>query len=349
MGSAETIQGCSSCRGSGRHSSQKRSIGCMSGILHLLTHHHRRSRKRLSPAPKKDIPLNTPSKAPILQATEPTKIVDPFPRRSSCEVPRSPTIPLELRRFSAGSPESPRRPSVAVARLMGLDMAAPQMPPPESASEKRRRLLGALEKCDEDLKALRRIIEAVRLAEVRIKASETVGSIGLKGMEGAELRKEVEVEHQSPNSVLDAIYSPRFRSKRSEINESQSSNVAAGLKIVKPSRMGVLFGDHPKKAKDNTLANEGIPRTFTWKEITNSCTMRDWRVTDIKSHTTAFSIEEIWEVAASEERRELERIEVMVEWSIFGDLVEEVIMELYFCFNKLSVSLRRTCRKRLYF
>lgn len=103
------------------------------------------------------------------------------------------------------------------------------MPPPESAIEKRRRLLGALEKCDEDLKALRRIIEAVRLAEMRMKASETVGSIGSKGMEGADLRKEaVEMEHQSPSSVLDAIYSPRFRSKRSEINGEQ----IISLKII---------------------------------------------------------------------------------------------------------------------
>jgi hypothetical protein len=117
-------------------------------------------------------------------------------------------------------------------------------------------------------------------------------------------------------------------------------------------------GDHQKKAKDNTeherchhnrpLVNEGIPRTFTWKKIINS-TLRDWRVRDIKSHTTAFSVEEIWETAASEEQRESEMIEAMLEWGIFGDLVEEVIMELYFCFNKLSVTLRRACRKRLYF
>lgn len=96
------------------------------------------------------------------------------------------------------------------------------------------------------------------------------------------------------------------------------------------------------------LVNEGIPTTFTWREITNS-TLRDWRVRNIKSHTTAFTVDEIWEAAASEERRESERIEAMLEWGIFGDLVEEVIMELYFCFNKLSVSLKRTCRKRLYF
>ncbi|KAJ1699208.1 hypothetical protein LUZ63_007720 [Rhynchospora breviuscula] len=357
MGSVETIQGCSSCRGS-RHSSQKRSVGCMSGILRLLTRHNRRSQKRLSPAPKKHNPVNVPSKAPIIQANEPTKLANPLLKRSSCEVPRSPTIPQELRRLSEGSPDSPRRSSVVVARLMGLDMAVPQLPAPESAAEKRRRLLGALEKCDEDLKALRRIIEAVRLAEVRMKTLETIGSIGTKGIEGADLQKEVEVEHRSPNSVLDAIYSPRFRSKRSDINENQSCNVAAGSRIVKPSRMGVIFGDHPKKIKDDTeqerihhhrpLVNEGIPRTFTWKEISNS-TLRNWHVRDNKSSSTAFSVEKIWETTSSEERREFDRIEVMLEWGIFGDLVEEVIVELYFCFNKLSVTLRRTCRKRLYF
>jgi hypothetical protein len=114
---------------------------------------------------------------------------------------------------------------------MGLDLTAPQMPPPEPATEKRRRILGALEKCDEDLKALRRIIETARLTEMRMKASETVGSIGAKGMEGADLRKEVEVEHQSPNSVLDAIYSPRFRSKRAEINGEQRISFKIMYKI----------------------------------------------------------------------------------------------------------------------
>jgi hypothetical protein len=117
-------------------------------------------------------------------------------------------------------------------------------------------------------------------------------------------------------------------------------------------------GDHQKKAKDNIeqerchhhrpLVSEGTPRTFTWKKITNF-TLRDWRVRDIKSHTTAFSVEEIWEAAASEERHESDMIEAMLEWGIFGDLVEEVIMELYFCFNKFSVTLSRNCRKRLYF
>ncbi|EHA8586716.1 hypothetical protein COCNU_scaffold000789G000010 [Cocos nucifera] len=85
-------------------------------------------------------------------------------RQHSCEVPRSPTLPPEIRRsISAASPDSPRRSPALVARLMGLEDAP--VSSLESAAEKRRKLLGALEKCDEDLNALKRIIEAVRFAE----------------------------------------------------------------------------------------------------------------------------------------------------------------------------------------
>lgn len=84
------------------------------------------------------------------------------PRISDDHVPpRSPTLPAEIRRVN--SPDNFRTPPPAlVARLMGMEDA-----PVESAvAEKRRKqLLGALEKCDEDLKALKKIIDTVRSAE----------------------------------------------------------------------------------------------------------------------------------------------------------------------------------------
>lgn len=89
-------------------------------------------------------------------------------KRISCEVPRSPTLPAEIRRSRPPvgraapqpTPPPPTRPTV-VARLMGLTAGDA----PESAAEKRRELLGALDKCDRDLKALKRIIDVVRSAE----------------------------------------------------------------------------------------------------------------------------------------------------------------------------------------
>lgn len=61
---------------------------------------------------------------------------------------------------------------------MGLNVipAAPALP--ESTAEKRQKLLGALEKCDEDLKALKKIIDAVRSSE-NLRSSPAV-----KGLDG---------------------------------------------------------------------------------------------------------------------------------------------------------------------
>lgn len=132
-------------------------------------------------------------------------------------------IPQEIREpgaeaVVAASPETPRRRPALVARLMGLE----DLPDitvavtPEAAADQRRELQRALDKCDEDLRALRRIIEAVRLAEIQAKTvSSSVRSAGLIKSDGLNARKECEGEQPSPVSVLDAISSPRYRSKRS--------------------------------------------------------------------------------------------------------------------------------------
>jgi hypothetical protein len=75
----------------------------------------------------------------------------------SCEVPRSPTLPAEIRRKSS---ENVRETPALVARLMGLETLPVS---PESVVEKRQKLLGALQRCDEDLQALKKIIDSVRI------------------------------------------------------------------------------------------------------------------------------------------------------------------------------------------
>ncbi|XLT13402.1 hypothetical protein HN51_059092, partial [Arachis hypogaea] len=86
---------------------------------------------------------------------------------SPCEVPRSPMLPIEIHQSHAIKPQSSTaesRSPALVARLMGLD-EAPEAVPAESVVEKRRQLLGALQQCDEDLKELKKIIEAVQLTD----------------------------------------------------------------------------------------------------------------------------------------------------------------------------------------
>ncbi|KAF8007124.1 hypothetical protein BT93_K1199 [Corymbia citriodora subsp. variegata] len=156
-----------------------KTIGCMSGLFHLLSRYqHRRKsltygktqrKNALVPPPIKDgaanlVPALLREKAAGSRSDGPAAA-----KRISCEVPRSPTLSAEIRRSrspeSRVAPPPPRPPQqqqpTVVARLMGLTASEA----PESAAEKRRELLGALDKCDRDLKALKKIIDVVRSAE----------------------------------------------------------------------------------------------------------------------------------------------------------------------------------------
>ncbi|KAI6673631.1 hypothetical protein NL676_001537 [Syzygium grande] len=170
---ATTPDGHSSCL----HS---QSIGCMSGLFHLLSRYqHRRKSLTYGKRQQKNTLVSPPTKdatadlvPALLRGGADGSRNDGSPaaadKRISCEVPRSPTLPAEIRRsrpqVGRGAPQPtpppPTRPTV-VARLMGLTAGDA----PESAAEKRRELLGALDKCDRDLKALKRIIDVVRSAE----------------------------------------------------------------------------------------------------------------------------------------------------------------------------------------
>jgi hypothetical protein len=133
------------------------------------------------------------------------------------------------------------------------------------AAEKRRKLLGALEKCDDDLQTLRRIIAAVRAAEMRSAAAIDVPAapapagegckVATKWMEGRDERsppppQRAEAQYPSPDSVLDAITSPRFPCRKRSSpcthleadNKPSCGNDALGSRIVKPSRTLVFSG-----------------------------------------------------------------------------------------------------------
>ncbi|KAL5210100.1 hypothetical protein ABZP36_005723 [Zizania latifolia] len=233
---------------------RRRSVGCMAGLLRLLSPYHRSHyRKRLtaknsapvvctpptSPPPvKKKLPaaaaasLSSPSPSPALQRPQQKH---PAPsavrRRRSCDAPGSPTIAPEPWRASCDSPRP--TPLAIVARLMGLEestppspaLQAPQplptrplLPPPpppqEAAAEKRRKLLGALEKCDEDLKTLRRIIAAVRAAEMRTAAASDVPVPEGAADKGVDHLKDG--RHVNPSPSASPSPSPTTQKSRSE-------------------------------------------------------------------------------------------------------------------------------------
>ncbi|KAI3917016.1 hypothetical protein MKX01_003465 [Papaver californicum] len=177
-----------------------KSIGCMSGIFHLVSRYqHRRkiltnsssssekqekcnnnkninspaqaqlnpkSESQLAPKPKQT--LVSDQKTPLSPS-----LTDSDMKRFSFDSPRSPTIPSEIRlsvninsKSNVDSDhQNQQRSPALVARLMGLDDFPPtpsSSSPSASPSEKRRKLMVALEKCDEDLKTLRNIIDTIR-------------------------------------------------------------------------------------------------------------------------------------------------------------------------------------------
>ncbi|KAG6479715.1 hypothetical protein ZIOFF_063186 [Zingiber officinale] len=219
-------------------------VGCLSGIFHFLSRQHNRSLKRLTSAKKTEnstVTITLPPPPP------PTTLKTMDAGRRTCETTWSPTIPLPP--TVAAIPDSPRRPPTVVARLMGLeeDTPAPSMAATPPEEDKRQELLHALEKCDEDLRALRRIIEAVRANE----AASPVVSAARRVEPGAGISSKERCDggdQPSPVSVLEAISSPRSRDSLSPNGKctTQKATPFIATKIPRPSPTSVLFVDSSK-------------------------------------------------------------------------------------------------------
>ncbi|CAL4930714.1 unnamed protein product [Urochloa decumbens] len=423
----------------------RRGIGCMAGLLRLISPYHRsHHRKRLtaksnaaqasaapsmpsSPTKKK---AASASAAPLSPAPSPAKPAKQqqapvaVRRRRSCDAPRSPTIAPEHRRSSCDSPRPP--PPAIVARLMGLEESAPPSPAaaaprsatvptrpppatpaPETAAEKRRKLLGALEKCDEDLKTLRRIIAAVRAAEMRAAAASDAAAAPAAAAKWMASRDEHSpspspspptpqqhgklrgVEQQqlypSPDSVLDAISSPRFPCRKRPApctdldaggkagvvaNGAVAPAAAVGSKIVKPSRTLVFTGDYCKiKSCDEPtlrlhavhhlvppVVAAGAPVRLPRAAGAESWRHHRWRweleaaaAGRVISRAMVESVgEAMWgpPQGGDEQRKERGLVAAALERAIVQDLVADLLTEL------LAMSGRghgHGCRKRLCF
>ncbi|KAL1531124.1 hypothetical protein AAHA92_33840 [Salvia divinorum] len=129
-----------------------KAIGCMSGIIHLFSK-YQNSNRRLTFGKKQE------KKKP------PAKNSDGDDKSGAVKVLRSPTLPPEIRRPNEAE-NCTTPPSSLVARLMGLeDSKRIGLTAEDSIREKRQRLMQALEKCNEDLEELKRIIKAVQTAD----------------------------------------------------------------------------------------------------------------------------------------------------------------------------------------
>ncbi|KAJ8449724.1 hypothetical protein Cgig2_001380 [Carnegiea gigantea] len=335
------------------HHAKAVNVGCMSGVFHLVSKYHTRRKflafgkrqevKALPPAKPKTTTTTITSRSPPHE----DKYSSETTGRTSLEKPRSPLIPAEIR--SSGSANSPK----VVARLMGIE-DIPASPPAagvvaESATEKRRRLLGALEKCDEDLKALKKIIDAVRASHTPPRAAEKVagggGGMREKGVEEEEDREEEEEreDEPSPVSVLDfhqrspplTAHSKRTRYgqvlhqhhiqkqqkqkpvRKTKPGDEYSSSFCflnkstAPSSVVNISTLTSVF--HPTKARP--------PLIDTARRLTTAAIL-PW------SEAVVESVEEVCRDVEWGQTSEVGVIGLLIQDFIFKDLVEEITKEM---------------------
>ncbi|PKI34944.1 uncharacterized protein LOC116197288 [Punica granatum] len=376
-----------------------KSIGCMSGIIQLVCKYHNRRKFLITFGKKseKNIVVSSSHHSTRKPVESPTKSHEHShstskdngtppserPRRLSCEAPvRSPTLPPEIRRSnSVNSPQnfhSPTTPPPSlVARLMGLS-EEPIVIPSESAVEKRRKLLGALEKCDQDLKALKKIIDAVRSTELAHQRPDTSVAAGAEDR-CEELGKSngAGEEQPSPVSVLDELArSPILtRCMKRQPNERLQHQPHQQM-IIKTRKPGeaedanfppvVSLSDRIKLNTTESLPplarRSSIPspspdhydiyhqRSYQEESWQDSFPMKMLISRGMKE-----SVEQVCRDVEWGERREVGRIGLALQDHICRDLIEETVKELgLFCKSSLSPAMAavppfEACKRRLSF
>ncbi|GAB2267068.1 hypothetical protein Dimus_002050 [Dionaea muscipula] len=364
-------------------------VGCMAGIFHLVSKYQNRrkfltfGRKQekqpaVSPTKKVKLTVKTPAPAaataalPASQDRNATanstnrredKNGEPRDsRRLSSEVQRSPPIPAEIRRSSPFPTEErqSRPPTALMARLMGLD-EVPALPTAKllesKAAEKRRKLLGALEKCDEDLKALRKIIEAVRSGDCTL-TTPSPPRTPPRGVSDCRCP-----ESESKKCVGSGEKKLRCDDSESRMRSCPSSEVEVGGFEKKctaenggeqPSPMSVLDafapsppssgGDSPKnrngkfihdqllmliQRKKKLQGGDKIASLHFLKNVNRSSVLAPADTpAAYRYHSKIESVEEVCRETAWGHGREVMKIGLIIQDQIYKDLIEEIIEEL---------------------
>ncbi|XP_021674601.2 uncharacterized protein LOC110660562 isoform X2 [Hevea brasiliensis] len=280
-----------------------RSIGCMSGIFQLVCKYHNRRRFLTS---KKEPQKNVFFSPAMSSSSQPSCSSPPQEDTIHHLVPRSPTLPAEMR---ASQP-------ALVARLMGLN----DIPAAAIAAEKRRRLLGALEKCDEDLKTLKKMIEVVK----------SVGDRGDKIQ--VYYRTGDKLKTASPVSVVDEFtrsafcgYSKRHNTNIGKAPQQRKRKVGdediTSISLVDRIKSEIMI---PSERSEN-LASPIWSSTAMVESVNEACKDIEWG-----------------------QRREIGRIGLALQDYIFRDLIEEIVREMGFCCICPPLPLE-SCKRRLRF
>ncbi|CAN4127907.1 unnamed protein product [Withania somnifera] len=122
-----------------------KSSGCMSGIIQLISKYQKKA-KRLTTGTKQgknNCSLSSPGKV----------VVEDEKEYDLIKIARTPKIQLE---------NVKKEPASLVARLMGLEERSPNRGNMKSIELKRRMILQALEKCNDDLESIKKIINSLK-------------------------------------------------------------------------------------------------------------------------------------------------------------------------------------------
>ncbi|GMI70040.1 hypothetical protein HRI_000673300 [Hibiscus trionum] len=247
---------------------RRNSMGCMPAIFSLFSKHHKRS---------KFISCGREQRKEAAHDEE---------RLKDAKFPiRSPTLPVEMR--------VENRRHALVARLMGLDKFPPS-PESTAGADKRVRLqqVGAVEKCDEELKAVQRIIEVVK----------TSISVGLG--KNYELRR-----RRSPQQKHQLIK----KAEEEYITTTTTATATATVTVTEACSFLDRFTKEPVAyAKSNNNEENdsvsGIRRNNTLSMI--------------------HSVDEVCKDIAWGERREIGIIGLALQQNICRDLIHELVKEI---------------------
>ncbi|KAI3444243.1 hypothetical protein Pfo_000908 [Paulownia fortunei] len=342
-----------------------KAIGCMSGIIQLFSK-YQKPNKRLTFGRKQEkwkpsSPTKAKGSAPTENSPSSAKEDKTEKRtfdtkRLSCgfKVPRSPTLPPEIRRSNAASsPENSRAPSSLVARLMGLeDLGAAAKRPAfeeDPITEKRQRLLQALEKCNEDLEALKRIIKAVQTSDVRLQPPHPAAAKrGLSGGVNAGslavkpcIKKCTDVAAEESN--IPACMVEELTRSPLSTSFSMVQNTTAGAMRVPQQRK-------PTSAKKPGEDDEPIAKLFNKSTITESSLSMRRRAAAVppwSSRAMVQSVEEVCSDIAWGEKREVGRIGLVLQDHLCRELIEELVKELKSC--SIHSLPHEACKRRLCF
>ncbi|KAK4404674.1 hypothetical protein Sango_0836000 [Sesamum angolense] len=338
-------------------------IGCMSGIIHLFSKYQnpnkrltfgRKQEKSKPSSPAKAKGASIPAAKNSAKEDKIEKQTFDTSKRLTCEVKvlRSPTLPPEIRRSTAASsPENSRTPSSLVARLMGLEDTAPAARRPafdgDPLVEKRQRLLQALEKCNEDLEALKRIIKAVQTADVRIQPPHPAAP--KRGLPGAGndakpcIKKCTFVTAEEQNIPA----SDSVRSPLGNVSIVHNTTIAAGAMRAMPHQR------KPTAAKKPGEDDEPIAKLHNHSTITESSLLVRRRAAASQpvqsSRAMVESVEEVCRDIAWGEKREAGRIGLVLQDQLCKELIEEVIKELLKPSCNVQPLPLEACKRRLCF